>query len=161
MDLYLIRHADAVPPGAEGIVDDASRPLTELGRVQARSMAAALKHNGVHLDAVITSPLLRAQQTAEVLLVEGPQPKPGLETFDEIGFDVRPKKIVRFLEQLARQSVAIVGHQPGLSRLAAWMIGSKKARLDLDKAGVAKIACDEWDKGRGTLIWLATPHWYK
>lgn len=160
MHLYLIRHADAVPEGAEGVADDASRPLTEVGRAQARALAAALHKTGIRFDTLITSPLVRAQQTADELLANGPDPKPELKIFDEIGFEVRPKKIVKFLNKLSGQSVAIVGHQPGLARFAAWLIGSKNASLDLAKAGFAKILCDSCEKGGGTLVGLITPEWF-
>jgi hypothetical protein len=47
-----------------------------------------------------------------------------------------------------------------LCRFAAWLIGSKKARLDLEKAGLARIDCADLAKGGGTLLWLLTPEWY-
>src|SRR5712691_10940565 len=155
MDLYLIRHADAAPAGPDG--DDLSRPLTERGHAQARSLAAALGKRGVKFDAVVVSPLLRAHQTADELLAGFPDPKSALQVFDEIGFGVRPKKIVEFLATLKGGSFAIVGHQPGLCRFAAWLIGDKDVNLDLDKAGFAKLECSEWDKGAGTLVELLTP----
>jgi phosphohistidine phosphatase len=161
MDLYLIRHADAVPEGVAGVADDASRPLTELGRIQARNLGSKLKALGIHFDVIVVSPMLRAQQTLEEMLHDSPGPAPEQETYDGIGFEIRPKKLVRFLDQLARQSVAVIGHEPGLSQFAVWLIGSKKARIDLEKAGIAKIGCEELAKGGGMLAWLATPLWCK
>lgn len=155
MKLYLIRHAEAVSAAP----NDADRELTEAGREQSRRLADAFQRLGVRFDAIVASPYVRAQQTASEMLALLADPKPPLHTLDEIGFKVRPKRIVRFLRELGMQSVAIVGHQPGLTRFAGWLIGSKKAQLDLDKAGMARICCDALEKGGGALEWLITPDW--
>ena len=68
MELYLIRHADALALGERGISEDAERPLSEKGEDQARAAAAALRKRGIELDRLYTSPLLRAHQTADILL---------------------------------------------------------------------------------------------
>jgi phosphohistidine phosphatase SixA len=66
------------------------------------------------------------------------------------------------LNDLNEDAVALVGHMPDLAEFAAWLIGSRKTQLDLDKAGVACIRCQEGlDKGDGMLLWLVTPQWYK
>ena len=54
----------------------------------------------------------------------------------------------------------MVGHMPHLGVLAAWLIGKKKAHIDLAKPGVAHITCTSPRKGRGTLLWLVTPEWF-
>ncbi len=59
MDLYLIRHADAVPLGEQGITDDAHRPLSAKGIIQTIALAASLGRMGVRLDKIVSSPLLR------------------------------------------------------------------------------------------------------
>ena len=161
MELFLIRHAEAAALGDASITRDADRPLTDAGRHQCEAMARALKKLNIRLDALISSPLLRAKQTCETLIGGLPDPKPASHILEEIGFEVRPKVIVKFVEDLELETVAVVGHQPGLSRFAAWLIGSKKAQLDIAKAGLARIQCEELSKGGGTLIWLMTPEWYE
>src|SRR5262245_1584012 len=69
MNLYLIRHAEAVPLGVDGISDDEDRPLTEMGKQQCRAVALALRQLGVRLEKLRTSPLVRARQTAEEMLL--------------------------------------------------------------------------------------------
>ncbi len=59
MDLYLIRHADALALGERGITDDAERPLSEQGESQAQTVGKVLHRQGVALDNIVTSPLLR------------------------------------------------------------------------------------------------------
>jgi len=80
MELILIRHADALPLGQGGIMEDAARPLSELGQTQARALAAALDRSGTRLNVLLTSPAVRTRQTAEGLLASWkarpPRPTP-------------------------------------------------------------------------------------
>jgi phosphohistidine phosphatase len=162
MDLYIIRHADAQSLGEGGIENDADRPLTKEGTAQSNSLAQTLQRHGVHLDHIITSPLLRARQTAEGLLENLAPPKPGLHLCDQLVPGGKRKKLTRFLCSIDSQSLAIVGHMPDLGVYIGWLIGSTKAQTDLAKAGVACIHFDdELDKGAGALIWMVTPQWYK
>lgn len=160
MELYLIRHADAVPLGENGIADDADRPLSELGRGQARALASALQRQGVHIDKLLTSPLLRARQTAQGIVEAWVGPQPAVEECDELGPGGKSKKLAKFVRDVEANAVGLVGHQPDLAEHVAWLIGSKKAHIDLDKAGVAAIRCGEPRKGGGMLVWLVTPQWF-
>jgi phosphohistidine phosphatase len=161
MDLYLIRHAEAAPVGEAGIMADEDRPLTENGLAQAQALAAALQRRGVQPQAVVTSPLLRARQTAESLLLAWGMPPSGLHTCEELAPGGKRGKLARFLRKLGARSIALVGHQPDLGDCAAWLIGSKKAHIDMAKAGVACIVSgDEPGKGCGSLAWLVTPEWF-
>jgi phosphoserine phosphatase len=67
VDLYLIRHADALALGERGITSDEERPLSEVGERQADAAARALQSRGILFDRLFTSPLVRARQTAEIL----------------------------------------------------------------------------------------------
>jgi phosphohistidine phosphatase len=159
VDLYLIRHADALALGERGITQDSNRPLSEDGEAQAQALGTALQRRGVRLDKMITSPLLRARQTAEGMLRVWSAQLPEVQVCPALAPDARAKKLARFLRGLNGESVGLVGHQPHLGEWAAWIIGGKKARIDLAKAGVAHITCDEPRKGTGTLVWLVTPEW--
>jgi phosphohistidine phosphatase len=162
MDLYIIRHADAQPLGEGGIQNDADRPLTKEGNAQCISLAKTLERQGVQLDQMITSPLLRARQTAEGLLENLGPAKPELHTCEELVPGGKRKKLTRFLCSIDSQSMAIVGHMPDLGVYIGWLIGSTKAQIDLAKAGVACIHFeDELDKGAGALTWMVSPQWYK
>jgi phosphohistidine phosphatase len=160
VDLYLIRHADAVPLGEGGFTEDADRPLTETGQEQAKQLAIGLRQKGVHLSMVLTSPLLRARQTAEGMLSAWQDAGPELRVCEDLAPGGKRRRLSRFLKDLGQDRVALVGHQPDLGEYAAWLIGSKKAQIDLAKAGVAYIACPQGaGKGEGTLTWLVTPDW--
>ena len=159
MDLYLIRHADAGNP-AEWEGDDADRPLTELGRTQARALGAAFQARGIVVDAILTSPLTRTVQTAGEFhesLGAGPAPvacdllAPGT---------LRRRKVTKLVSALGLKSVALVGHDPGLPIYLGWLLGIDPGHVRLEKGGVAKVSFeDELAKGDGTLGWMLTPAW--
>lgn len=160
MDIYLIRHAEAKPVGVDNIRSDADRPLTDLGEAQTKVLAAGLQKRKVHLDLVATSPLIRAVQTAQGMLRHWSSPPPELRMCDELAPGNTPKKLSRFLRRLSSEAIGLVGHMPDLGDYAAWLIGSKKAQIDLAKAGVALVRCPDGPrKGSGTLLWLVTPEW--
>jgi phosphohistidine phosphatase len=162
MELFLIRHAEAAPLGEAGVLVDADRPLTPRGQQQAEQLATALSRQEVRLGILVTSPLLRARQTAEGLLRHWQAPVPELITSDELAPGGRRRRLSRFLAGLGAEQVALVGHQPELGRYVAWLIGSKKAQISLGKGGVAYVVCDpEPGKANGVLGWLVTAEWCK
>jgi phosphohistidine phosphatase len=160
MDLYLIRHTDALPVGTGECMTDADRPLSEDGKSQAKTVATGLQRRGVHLSQILTSPLRRARETAEGIQRQWHGDKPEIVECPHLEPGVRPRKLARFLRTVNAESVALVGHQPDLGAWAAWLIGSKKALIDFGKGGVAHISCsEEPDKGSGILVWLVTLDW--
>jgi phosphohistidine phosphatase len=161
MDVYIIRHADALAAGERGITDDADRPLSEEGERQARAVGAGLQARDHRPALIVTSPLLRARQTAEGLQQLFSGERPAVQVADELAPGGKRKALARLLRNLNAPSVAIVGHQPDLGEWTAWLIGSKKAQVDLAKAGVALVTCPEGPrKGGGTLVWLVRPQWF-
>jgi phosphohistidine phosphatase len=161
MDLYLIRHADALALGERGITEDANRPLSEKGEKQAAQVAAGLQRRGVRCDVLLTSPLVRARQTADALVHQGTGLVTELQTCDLLAPGGKRSKLAKLLRTAGHGSVGLVGHQPDLGEFAAWLIGSRKINVDLAKAGVALIRCDEEPgKGGGNLVWLVTPEWF-
>jgi phosphohistidine phosphatase len=162
VDLYLIRHADALPLGEGGTTDDADRPLSDEGRQQAQRLTEALQRHGIRPAKVLTSPLLRARDTAEGILRHWTGDRPELVECPELKPGFRQKRLARVLEKLDDSSVALVGHQPDLGRWAAWLIGSKKAQVEFAKGGMAYLACEEdVRRGAGSLVWLVTSEWLK
>jgi phosphohistidine phosphatase len=161
MDFYLIRHAAAQALGEGGITEDADRPLTKTGKDQCGPLAAALVRHGVKLDQVVSSPVLRARQTAEQLIEHWPAPAPPLTLCDDLAPGGKPRKTTRFLRNLDGSGLAVVGHMPDLAAYAAWLIGSKKAQVELAKSGVARVRFEgRPGKGEGVLVWVVTPEWY-
>jgi phosphohistidine phosphatase len=161
MDVYLIRHAEAAPLGEGGTTSDSERPLTDLGHEQARRVAVGLQAHGVRLGIVLTSPLLRARQTAEEMLQHWTAPAPELRVCDELAPGGKRKKLARVLEQAGTDSVALIGHQPDLNLFCGWLLGDRKLDIELAKAGVACLRSDgKTGKQSAALQWLVPPEWF-
>ena len=160
MELYLIRHAEAAPVGERGITDDAERPLTAKGETQAAAVGKVLQRRGIVLNKLVVSPLLRAQQTANIL-ARHLQPAPETITSDGLVNGAKPRKLAKLLRSLEGERFGLVGHMPQLAEWAGWLIGAKKAQLDIAKAGIAQLVCGELPgKGLGTLRLVVTPEWF-
>lgn len=161
MELYVIRHAEAYPIGEAGAETDEGRPLTPAGEEQARRMAATLKRRGIAFDHLLSSPLVRARQTAERLSEVMTDGKLEVEISDGLVPGTKPKKLAKDLLKLEGDRFAVVGHMPHLADWIAWVIGDKSAQIEMAKSGVALVECsDAPQKGSGNLVWLATPIWF-
>ena len=155
-----MRHAVAVPPGTPGYLRDAQRPLTEEGLRQAERVARGLQRLGVVFDAVATSGLVRAVQTAtRVARVYGWR-----EPFDEL--DALTPEADPAMTSLAlkafkgRAQVLLVGHEPHLSAWLGLLIGGPAgARCQMKKAAVACVEIEHAPPtaGSGVLKWLLPP----
>jgi len=160
MDIYLIRHADALPLGTSGIGTDEERPLSEEGWKQAANLGKVFKKMGVTFDTIVTSPLARTQQTALQLRTMLELGESQVETRDELAPGGRPRKLARYLNGLSGQSIALVGHQPDLTMYAGWLLGDKTLPIHFSKGGAALVRLDTaFGKAAGELIWLVTPKW--
>jgi len=114
VQLYLVRHAEA----ADGEPDEL-RPLTADGRRAARTLGERLAAEGVHPDAVLTSPLLRARETgAELARPVGLEPEP-----DERLAPGATAESVRAAAEERGETVVVIGHQPDCGRIAAELAG--------------------------------------
>jgi len=161
VELYLIRHADALALGEHGITSDEERPLSEKGESQAEAAAKAFQARGIELDRLCTSPLLRAKQTADILARVWERPELAVELCDLLAPGQKPRKLSKFLLKSESAKIGLVGHMPDLGEYAAWLLGAKGAQIDLAKAGVIFIQCGEVPaKGMGALQWMVTPEWY-
>lgn len=160
MHIYAIRHADAVPLGAQGIHEDEKRPLTDVGRAQCKALVKAFRKLGVRLDRLLTSPLVRARQTAEALHDGWGASAPSIVECDLLAPGEKKRELLERVREQHVESLGLVGHNPDLSELVGWFLGDKRAGINLEKAGVA---CVEFDgaagKGSGVLAWLVTPTW--
>jgi phosphohistidine phosphatase len=155
--LFLVRHAIAAERG-EKWPDDAERPLTHGGAARMREAVKGLAELGIEVEVVVTSALARATATAEIL-VRGIDPSPRLVVSPALAPGGSPAAVVEDLAPFGKaRGVALVGHEPGLGELAAWLIGARQP-LPFKKGGVCRIDVSEWPPAarQGTLIWFATP----
>ena len=157
MDLYLLRHGIAISRDDPRCPPDPERSLTARGVIRTRRACRGLRVLGVQVDAIASSPYLRAWQTAEIAA-------------DELGFD--PARILRderlepaqppaaafeLLREIEGRSVLFVGHAPNLDFIAARAVGCAEPVTELKKAGAALVQFDgSWDQ-RGVLTFVMEP----
>lgn len=154
--LYLIRHAVAAERG-EAYPDDAARPLTRDGARRWQRAVEGLDELGVELDLVLTSPLVRARQTAEILST-GLKGRPPLGELPALAPDRPPRAVPGALARYSAQhAIALVGHEPGLGELCALLLGARRA-VPFKKGAVCRIDVDGLPpQAPGVLCWFGTP----
>ncbi len=157
MELLLVRHAIAFERDPKHWRDDGERPLSPRGIARARKAAAGVKCLTKAPSRVLSSPLLRARQTAAILTqVAGwPQALPCAE----LSPGRRPAELLARLARAGAARLAAVGHEPELSALLAACLGSgKPAALSFKKMGVALVRFRGAPRvGAGRLVWFASP----
>ena len=160
MELFLLRHGLAVERGTAGFAHDAARPLTPQGRRELRKITRAMQRLELSFDLILSSPFLRAKQTAEIVAAEM-KLKQQLAFADELQPGGDLKKLMQRLAGLKskRQNILLVGHEPDLSGLISLLVsGRAGAGFALKKGGLAKLEVAKLCAGKGaTLAWLVTP----
>jgi phosphohistidine phosphatase len=159
MRLLIVRHADAGDREefAQTGQPDSERPLSPKGVSQMERDAPALKLLVGTVDAIVTSPYVRARQTAEILRREFAT-GPLLET-DTLQPESKPRAFERFLRGLEGDVVVCVGHEPHLGELVGWLTtGNPASFLDFRKGGACLVRFDgRPGRGKATLRWLFGP----
>lgn len=156
MDLYLLRHGIAEEGGTG--MNDADRALTTEGRRKLRQVLTAACDAKVSLDLIISSPLKRALQTAEVA-------RKTLKYKGEIAKTkaLEPSAAVQRVwdeirDHRDKACVMLVGHNPLFSQLAAYLLGSPDIHIDFKKGGLMKINFAHFPPSpQGVLCWYITP----
>jgi len=150
MELYFLRHGVSVSQ-ADWAGDDGQRPLTEAGKVAMAREAATLARLGLRPDVIVTSPLVRARQTAEIVAA-------GLEATDRLESDGRlaegfgPKRLRKVLRaHKDARHIMLVGHEPDFSRTIGKLTGG---RLLCSKGGLARVDLADVEDRQGELLWL-------
>ncbi len=157
VQLYLVRHAIAEERG-EAWPDDRLRPLSRDGVLRLRKQAAGLVALGVTFDEILTSPLVRTRQTAD-LLKEALPARPKVIEFPPLAPGGKPRDVLQGLKAHARRtSLALVGHEPDMGELAAALIGLRTP-LTFKKGAVAlvEVALLPPPAGSGELQWFLAP----
>jgi phosphohistidine phosphatase len=161
MNLYILRHGLAAERDPQSFPDDSRRPLLEKGEERTRLCGDALRALEVSFDRILSSPYLRASQTAEIVAATLGLKK-RLEFREELAPGGDAKALLRYVNGLrpAPENVLLVGHEPDLSELISRLIsGGPAAAIAMKKGGLAKLAIEaELRYARcATLSWLLTP----
>jgi phosphohistidine phosphatase len=155
MKVLLVRHAIAVDRDTPGISDHL-RPLTEEGVSRFRKSARAIAAM-VTVDVVLTSPLLRAKQTAEILARHWPGMT--IQEAEALGSGSREEFETALARLPKNSTVAAVGHEPHASEWTAeWLGASNASAFPFKKGGVALIEFDGVaEEGEGRLVFFLAP----
>ena len=153
MQIYILRHGEAEPrkTGAP----DAARKLTPKGKRELRHVLQLAKRLGVAPEAILTSPLARARETAEIAssILKGPAI---VETRSLLPRSA-PDLVWKEIGALRVACVLLAGHEPHLGRLLAFLLGAAVV-VELKKGALAKIATKQkHGPPRGALRWMITP----
>jgi phosphohistidine phosphatase len=160
MKLLIVRHADAGDQEefAKTGKPDHLRPLSRKGEDQMRAAAAGLAKLVKSVDLIVTSPYVRAVQTADIVRsAYGSVPQ---ETSRTLEPEVAPEKFVEWLRSHDDKDViCAVGHEPHLGILTTWLIaGIDDSRVDMKKGGACLLDFEKRaKKGAATLRWLMGP----
>ena len=160
MDVLVVRHGvalDRVEAESQG-VPDSERPLTAEGQRRMKGVARGLSGRVPEVDVLISSPLLRARQTAELLR----ERYRGLTCIESEALlpDAEPPALARVLnEHASERVVAVVGHEPHLSGWVGWSLaGEPRSIVELRKGGACFLRfAAAVSAGEGRLHWLMTP----
>lgn len=159
MELYLIRHALAQQLGLKNDFTDEKRTLTSEGRDRMREAARGLRKLGVQLDLLLTSPLVRAVETAEIVGEALGISKKEIISTDRLAPGGSADELFAEIKSHGIESVALVGHQPDLGEIIAKIVqANSKLSIDLKKGSICCINVVETVPSlRGELVWLMTP----
>jgi len=156
MILYIVRHAIAAQ-GAAGQADE-DRELTQEGIEKMKKAAAGLRAVEAIPVIVLSSPLVRARQTAGIL-IEAFDGKPSLKLIPALAPAGNRSDLYKEIRKHeGADGIMLVGHQPSLGQIAsevAW--GSSDSPLELKKGGACAIEIERLAPPRGTLLWLMPP----
>lgn len=155
MKLWIVRHADAEPVKTR----DADRALTSKGQKQAQALASYLKGLRIKPDAILSSPYVRARQTAEALSA-ALLPTHGLIEEKALGCGMMPEDIRDVLVGYGEEaSVMLVGHEPDLSTLISWLCGQMGGGIEMKKCSFAALDLATVTPGGAMLQALIPPQW--
>jgi phosphohistidine phosphatase len=159
MELYFLRHGLAVDPGQwEG--DDFERPLTEEGQRRMKAEAKAIARLGLKPDYILTSPLKRALQTAQIvsdcLAAEGLIRKSALVEDKRLSSGFGMPELEAMMQTYSNtRAIMLVGHEPDFSKVIGQLIGN--GRVVCKKGGLARVDLFDAPTLAGDLVWLIPP----
>ena len=159
MELYILRHGKA-QEHTQNFAGDSKRELTEVSKKELCCIAKAIKNLEIDVDDIISSPLIRAKQTAEIIIKHVKSKKKSIKIWNELKPEIDTEKTVKKLTTLKPDSsIMLVGHEPHLTDLISKIISNDgTVDISLKKGGLVHIICNI-AKGKisGSLRSIMTP----
>ncbi|MFI5341196.1 MAG: phosphohistidine phosphatase SixA [Candidatus Methylomirabilales bacterium] len=154
LKLYFLRHGQA-GNRQDWHGDDSERPLTAEGKKRLKREAAAIWKLDLPLDVIISSPLVRALQTAEIL-AKAADPSTRVITDDRLAPGFGPKDLTAILaDHNSARGLLLVGHEPDFSETIGHVTGG--GRVTMKKGSLAYVDVEDPSSLEGTLVWLIPP----
>jgi len=159
MQLYIVRHGIAIDREDPKSPSDPERFLTAEGLKKTRDVARGFASLKISPDVFLSSPYVRAMQTAEIFAEALKFPKSKIKGTELLLPGAEPAGFFRELQRTSRseESVVCFGHAPQLDELIAFALGSKKDLTQMKKAGAACLELTRISPPAGQLVWLSTP----
>ncbi len=151
MRLFLLRHGIAIDQDDPGCPDDRERYLTKVGIEKTERACRGLASLGFQPQAVISSPLVRARQTAE-LAVSALGFEGEIEQDEALAWMYPPPKFLARLSRRTESGILVTGHAPHLDDLVGLLCGSERAFTSIKKAGTVELHCINVAAGGAYLI---------
>jgi phosphohistidine phosphatase len=162
MQLYIVRHGIAIDREDPKSPAEAERYLTEEGIAKTKQVAKGIAALGVHADLMVSSPYLRAMQTAAIFASALDYPEHKIRQSESLLPGAEP---VAFLRELAREknasSVFCFGHAPHVDGLLGATVGAPRHITSMKKAGVAFVELKRVSPPNGQVVWLVTPKLFR
>jgi phosphohistidine phosphatase len=157
MNLYLVRHAEALPVGS-GITRDADRPLSPRGETDAAMMGRVLSRIEPGISAILCSPLTRAVQTG-TLCAAGFDPRPHVKPSDALLPGFRFASLLQELTTIGRDAkVVAIGHQPDLTNFMSYLVADAATEIGMPPGAVARLTLHPTGTHPEAILnWLLTP----
>jgi phosphohistidine phosphatase len=160
MKLYILRHGDAADHDDPRYATDAARPLTPKGIKRTRQLANGLRQMEITFDVILSSPLVRAKQTAEIV-ARSLKLEKNLRFSHYLAPDGAYVDVITQVENIRgrAETVLLVGHEPLLSGLISLLCtGGPLLGLTFKKGGLARLEVGQLKAGRCAMLeWLLTP----
>lgn len=157
MLIYLVRHGIAIDREDPNCPPEPERHLTPKGMERTRESARGLRKLGIAPRVALSSPYLRALQTAEIVCQELKLSPGKLKRTAALLPEAAPAELLRELKKVTAEEVICFGHAPNLDLVIAHAVGAPHAVTELKKAGAACVELEAVAAGRGALQWVVTP----
>lgn len=157
MEIYVVRHGIAIDREDPKCPPDPERYLTEEGIEKTKRVAAGVATLSAAPDLLLSSPYVRAMQTAEIFAAALDYPKQKIRRTDLLLPGAEPTLFRELVKDKQSSTLFIFGHAPQLDDVIATALGSKHHITSLKKAGVALLELKRVSPPSGQLLWLAPP----